>query len=84
MDSGALSLLAFTVGFGLLALSPMIAVLVLVVRKGGWSNAMKRTARGRWPLARWLLLLGALLGIGFGRFVLWLIELDKSLGQWPP
>jgi hypothetical protein len=48
------------VGVGL-----MLAAFVLIGRRGGWQQALKADARGRWPAPRILLLIGALLGFAF-------------------
>ena len=43
----------------------MLAAFVLVARRGGWQQAMQPDAPGRWPLPRYLLLIGASLGCLF-------------------
>jgi hypothetical protein len=53
------------VGVGL-----MLAAFVLVGRRGGWQQALKADARGRWPAPRILLLIGALLGFAFASVLL--------------
>jgi hypothetical protein len=43
----------------------MLAAFVIVTRRGGWQQAMQPDAPGRWPLPRYLLLIGASLGCLF-------------------
>jgi hypothetical protein len=56
---------------GLVGFCSMVAAFALVVRAGGWQQAMKPTADGRWRLPRRLMFLGAILGALFG--VLWVV-----------
>jgi hypothetical protein len=43
----------------------MITAFVLISRRGGWKQAMAPDAQGRWPLPRYLMFIGALLGAIF-------------------
>ena len=43
----------------------MLTAFVLVARCGGWQQAMQSNAQGRWPLPRYLMLIGASLGCLF-------------------
>jgi hypothetical protein len=43
----------------------MLAAFVMIGRRGGWQQAMKPDARGRWPAPRRLMLIGAVLGAAF-------------------
>ena len=50
---------------GLVGVFLMIAAFALIARRGGWQQAMQPDAPGRWPLPRYLMLIGALLGCLF-------------------
>lgn len=43
----------------------MLAAFIMVARRGGWQQAMPADAHGRWPLPRYLMLIGAFLGCLF-------------------
>lgn len=54
----------------------MVAAFVLIARQGGWNRAIQQPiAERRWPLARWLMPIGAGLGLvmGLGLVILRLI-----------
>ncbi len=51
-----------TAGFGFCL---MLAAFVMVAWRGGWQQAMQSDAQGRWPLPRYLMLIGASLGCLF-------------------
>jgi hypothetical protein len=59
----------------------MVWAFALIVRNGGWAKAMKRTDDGRWPAARWLMLVSAMLGVVSAAIMTWLAGLN--LGPWP-
>jgi hypothetical protein len=54
------------VAIGLIGFCLMAAAFALVVRGGGWRQAMQPDPQGRWSLARRLMVTGALLGYLFG------------------
>lgn len=63
------------VGFALMAAS-----FWMIARGGGWIPVMLPDAHGRWPLPRWLLLIGAVLGLVFSATV---VALAAIPGAWP-
>jgi hypothetical protein len=69
-----------TAAVGVGALSLILWAFSLIARNGGWVQAMKRTEDGRWPAARWLLLVGALLGVVSAPIMTWLAGLKFA---WP-
>jgi hypothetical protein len=51
---------------GVVGFCLMLAAFGMVARRGGWQQAMQPDAHGRWPVPRYLMLVGALLGTVFG------------------
>ena len=68
---------AFTLAaIGAVGVCLMVSALVMIARQGGWKQAIQQPiAEGRWPVARRLLLVGAILAATFclGIFTLGLI-----------
>jgi uncharacterized BrkB/YihY/UPF0761 family membrane protein len=66
---------------GLVGFCLTSAAFVLVARRGGWQQAMQPTPEGRWPIARRLMLVGAVLGTLFG-FLLLVLSLIPGGLPW--
>ena len=64
---------------GLVGFALMTAAFALAAKTGGFINAMKPTPDGRWPLAHRLMLIGALLGVVFGVFILVLFMIPGGI-----
>jgi hypothetical protein len=60
----------------------LLAAAFVQIGRRGWSQAMQRTADGRWPRERWLLLWGALLTTLFLRVVVGVAVLEMMSSGW--
>jgi hypothetical protein len=65
---------------GLVGFCFMAAAFAMVVRQGGWRQAMQPVSQGRWSLARRLMAIGALLLFldGLGLLILDLIQHGRA------
>src|SRR5262245_32728930 len=59
-------MLYVALALGVVGFLLMLVAFALVAARGGWERAMQPNARGRWPLPRLLMLVGAALGALFG------------------